>query len=46
MNMDRIAVLDNGRLIDFASHDVLLSRCRIYQEIYNSQFGSREAGND
>ena len=46
MTMDRIAVLDNGKLIDFASHDELLSRCRVYQEIYNSQFGSREAGND
>lgn len=46
LSMDRIAVLDNGRLMDFAPHCVLMERCPIYKEIYNSQFGSREAGNE
>lgn len=45
LKMDRIAVLDKGVLVDIAPHEVLLERCQVYKEIYNSQFGSRE-GND
>ena len=42
LKMDRIAVLDKGVLVDIAPHEVLLERCQVYKEIYNSQFGSRE----
>lgn len=34
---DNIIVLDNGKVVDIAKHDVLLSRCEVYKEIYNSQ---------
>ena len=34
---DNIIVLDNGKVVDIAKHDVLLSRCDVYKEIYNSQ---------
>ena len=34
---DLIVVLDNGRIADSGKHDELLSRCKIYQEVYYSQ---------
>lgn len=34
---DRIVVLDDGKIVDVASHDVLIKTSKIYQEIYNSQ---------
>lgn len=34
---DNIIVLDHGKVVDIAKHDVLLSRCDVYKEIYNSQ---------
>lgn len=37
MTADRILVLDEGRVIDFGTHDELLARCAIYQETYESQ---------
>jgi len=43
LSMDRIVVLDKGQMVDIAPHEVLLQRCQVYKEIYNSQFGSREA---
>ena len=39
MSSDCIFVMDKGRLIDAGTHEELLSRCRIYQEIYASQTG-------
>lgn len=39
MNADHIFVMDRGRLIDHGVHAELLSRCKIYQEIYASQTG-------
>ena len=39
MSSDCIFVMDNGRLIDSGTHQELLSRCKIYQEIYASQTG-------
>ena len=34
---DRILVLDKGKLVDFAPHKVLLSRCEIYSHLWNQQ---------
>ena len=34
---DNIIVLDNGKVVDIAPHDILLTRCDVYKEIYNSQ---------
>lgn len=39
MSADCIFVMDQGRLVDSGTHEALLSRCRIYQEIYVSQTG-------
>ena len=34
---DRIILLDDGRVSDTGTHEELLARSRIYQEIYESQ---------
>ena len=39
MHCDCIHVLDQGRLVDSGSHEDLLRRCAVYQEIYASQTG-------
>lgn len=39
MSADCIFVMDRGRLADAGTHDKLLARCKIYQEIYASQTG-------
>ena len=36
---DRIIVLDNGRICDVGSHEELMGRCPIYQDIFYSQMG-------
>jgi len=41
---DRIAVLDQGMLIDCGTHEELLANSEIYQDIYNSQM-RKEASN-
>jgi len=38
MNADKIAVLDEGRLVGFGTHDELKTNNKIYQEIIESQF--------
>lgn len=40
---DQILVLDNGRLVGKGKHDELLATCKVYQEIYDSQYSDREA---
>lgn len=34
---DQIIVLEKGKLDDMGTHDELMARCRVYQEIYASQ---------
>lgn len=34
---DKIIVLDEGRICDVGTHEELLKRCTIYQEVYESQ---------
>ena len=36
-NADRIAVIDNGKLVACDTHEKLMENCPIYQDIYNSQ---------
>lgn len=38
-NADRIAVIDDGRILDCGTHDELMSRCPAYMAIYESQLG-------
>ena len=39
---DHILVLDDGHLVDQGTHQQLLKRCSVYQEIYASQFQKGE----
>ena len=37
MDADHILVLDEGRVMDFGTHDELMERSEIYREVYQSQ---------
>ena len=37
MDADRILVLDEGRVLDFGTHEELMQRSEIYREVYTSQ---------
>ncbi|MEK6694940.1 MAG: ABC transporter ATP-binding protein, partial [Nitrospirota bacterium] len=37
-HMDRIFVLDGGRLVEEGTHDVLLARSGLYRTLYEAQF--------
>ena len=39
---DKIIVLDDGQVADIGTHEELLERCAVYQEIYASQFDREE----
>ncbi|MNB80247.1 putative multidrug export ATP-binding/permease protein [compost metagenome] len=39
---DLIIVLDDGEIAGSGSHEELMQSCKVYQEIYRSQFGSEE----
>ncbi len=38
MHADMIIVLDDGEVVGTGTHDMLLNSCKVYQEIYYSQF--------
>lgn len=37
MRADKIAVIDNGKIVAFDDHDHLMKNCDVYRDIYNSQ---------
>jgi len=39
MDMDKIIVLDEGKVVGLGTHEELLRNSRVYQEIYQSQIG-------
>ena len=39
MTMDKVVVLDGGSIVDIGTHEELLKRCSVYQDIYRSQYG-------
>ena len=42
---DLILVLEDGEMVDSGTHEELLERCAVYQEIYYSQFEKEAANN-
>lgn len=43
---DRIAVIENGTIIDCAPHEVLMSRCATYRDIFESQMKNGGAAHE
>ena len=41
---NQIIVLDDGVAVDIGTHEELLARCSVYQEIYYSQYPKEEGG--
>ncbi|MNN04977.1 Lipid A export ATP-binding/permease protein MsbA [compost metagenome] len=39
----KILVIEEGSIVGSGTHDELLETCAVYQDIYRSQFGKREA---
>jgi len=46
LHADRIAVIEDGTVVDCAPHGVLLSRCETYRDIYRSQMKEGTAGGE
>lgn len=44
VDCDQIAVMDKGRAIDIAPHEVLLERCDVYRTLWLQQNRHLEAG--
>jgi len=40
---DEILVMQNGTVIDVGGHDVLMSKCAYYQELWSAQSWFQEA---
>lgn len=43
LHADQILVLDDGEVVGLGTHEELLQRCEVYQEIYYSQFSKESA---
>lgn len=41
MHAEHILVMDDGKMIDYGTHEQLLTRCSIYQDIGKSQMGEQ-----
>jgi len=39
LTADSIVVMENGRIVDQGQHAVLLTRCELYQRLYEMQYG-------
>ncbi len=46
MHAEKIAVIDNGRIVAFDNHDNLMKTCETYQDIYNSQMKNGGESNE
>ena len=42
MSLDRIIVLDEGRMIGYGTHEELLRSCPVYRDIHETQMGEVE----
>lgn len=42
MHAEHILVMDDGKMIDYGTHEQLLTRCSIYQDISRSQMGEQQ----
>jgi ATP-binding cassette subfamily B multidrug efflux pump len=40
MGADKIIVMDDGKMVGFDPHEVLLENCQVYRELYDSQIGN------
>lgn len=45
MDADKIIVMDLGEVVGIGTHSTLIKECRVYQEIYQSQFGEEVRSN-
>lgn len=43
LHADQILVLDDGEVVGLGTHEELLQKCEVYQEIYYSQFSKESA---
>lgn len=42
--VDRIVVIDKGRIVEIGSHEELLRKCEFYKRLYSTQFGEGRRG--
>jgi ABC-type multidrug transport system fused ATPase/permease subunit len=42
-NADRVLVIDNGRIVEQGTHEALLQKGGLYQDLYERQFGLEQA---